>query len=158
MHHRPKHDPNNTPGNGRNDSALRNSPTTPTRLLHHWHWPNMTQTTHPATAATILRNLLKARDVLHHRPNTTQTTHLRNLPTTPTSRAAAPSAKHDTNNTPATTATILRRNLPMTPTNHAAAPSAKHDTNTNNIHSRQRPQRLCGMFPRFCPCQTKKSA
>ena len=82
------------------------------------------QTTHPATAATIVRN----------------------LPTTPTSRAscasARPLAKHNTNKKSATAATIVR-NLPTHPQSRAAPAQHKHNTNK----SQQRPQQFCGIYP-----------
>jgi len=94
------------------------------QLLHHR--PNTTQTTHLATAATILQNLLMtpqvtSHDVLHC--TISQTQH-----------------KQHTRQQPQRFCGIYPRYPQI-----AAAPSAKHDT--NNIHSWQQLQQFCGIYP-----------
>ena len=112
----------------------------------------------PATAATIVRNLPTHPQVALHAAPSPQTKHNNTnksrqrpqrlcgiYPRTPQSRAAAaPSPQTQHKQKPATAATIVR-NLPTHPQSCAAPPPPpKHNTNK----SRQRPQRLCGIYPR----------
>jgi len=114
----PKHDTNNTPGNGRNGCEFTHD----THVVrHHRPGPNTTNNT-PSNGHN---------DCVEFTHNTHK------------SRACAcarPLAKHNTNKKLATAATIVR-NLPMHPQSRAAPAQCKHNTNK----SQQWPQRFCGI-------------
>ena len=138
-----KHDTNNTPGNGRFCGIYSRPQSRDRDALHHRPNTTTTQTTHPATAATILRNLPttptnrcctigQTRHKQHTLPATAATI-LRNLPTHPQRRAApAPSPQTQHKQKPATAATIVR-NLPTHPQSRCTARAQTQTQTKNNL-------------------------